>query len=192
MKYKLLSMCAATVFLISSCSKSQNGAVNHESGKMANKIETVTILPAGGNSNKHLNHIGDANDDTYKPPVDTSENGGDNPIDSNCAGVFCTEDFRQIQLEILDAKSNPVKLDAFYTEDMQGNKMPNYLDEYNSYNSYYVVFNDAWRNGHTNSTIQVRFVGIKNGATVVKEVYTITTDCCHIAKNSGKDKVIIP
>lgn len=187
MKYKVLTVCAALAILISSCSKSQSGALNQETGKGTNKIEDVTSSPVGGNPNKDVNNIGGD-----KPPVDTSDRGGDDPRDPNCEGVYCTFDFRQIKLEIVDANNNPVMLDVFYTEDMAGNRLPTYLYEYNSYTSSYVVFNDGWMNGNQNSSIQVRFVGIKNGAVVVTEVYTIATDCCHIEKKSGKDKVVLP
>lgn len=187
MKYRFLTVCAALAILISSCSKSQSGNLNNEADKSTNKIEDVTNSPVGGNPNKDVNNIGGD-----KPPVDTSDRGGDDPKDPNCEGVYCTFDFRQIPLEIVDANNNPVMLDAFYTEDMLGNRLPTYLYEYNSYTSSYVVFNDGWMNGNQNSSIQVRFVGIKNGAIVVTEVYSITTDCCHVAKKSGKDKVVLP
>jgi len=113
------------------------------------------------------------------------------PPDSNCSRAVCTGLFKEIQLEIVDANSNPVILDTCYLEDTLGNKLPLSLYGYNSATSSYVVFNDSWLWQNRNKSISVRFVGIKNGVKMVDEVYDIVSDCCHVFKISGKDKVIL-
>lgn len=123
-----------------------------------------------------------------KPPK--GNNGGSNDID--CDAVMCTMQFEQIHLQVLDAGGTPVMLDAFHTEDMAGNKLSADLYQYDKYTQSYIVFNDSWTYNNRNSTIQVRFVGFKNGTKVVQEDYSISTDCCHISKTSGKDRVVLP
>lgn len=113
------------------------------------------------------------------------------PPDSNCNQAVCDYSFKEIRLEIVDANSNPVILDTCYLEDTLGNKLPFSLYGYNSATSSYVVFNDSWLWGNRNKSIRVRFVGIRNGVKMVDEVYDIASDCCHVYKVSGKDKVIL-
>lgn len=178
MKNKLLAICAALAIIFASCSKQNGSGMNDTLGK-TNK------------TGKDVENVD--NDGKRKPPVDTSNNGGnDNPGNPDCENVYCTFEFRMIDLQVVDAKGNAVKLDSYYTEDMNGNKLPSHLYEYNNYSSAYVVFNDSWMAGNQNSSIRVRFVGFKNGIKVVSEDYLITSDCCHISKQSGKDRVVLP
>lgn len=185
MKYKLMTICAALAITVISCSKLQN---------------TPGTSPSTGSNSSSKNGSGSGSGngsssgaDTTKPPVDTSDRGGDdNPNHPDCEGIFCTMDFRMIDLKVTDASGNTVMLSSFHTEDMAGNKLPASLYEYDNYRQAYVVFNDSWVRGHQNTTTQVRFVGYKNGNKVVDEVYTIATDCCHIDKTAGKDAVVLP
>lgn len=111
--------------------------------------------------------------------------------DRDCTTAVCTYEFRQIPLEVVDASGNIVVLDSYYTEDMSGKRFPATYNSYNSATGVYVVFSDAWLPDNRNKTIRVRFIGIKNGATVVNELFTLSSDCCHVYKVSGKDKVIV-
>ena len=192
MNYKLLTICIALTFSILSCSKTQseNTLNNEPTNKSASNKSGTGGGGTGGNPTDTTKTP--PNDTTKTPPNDTSKGGGENPIDTNCIGVICTHDFRAVHLKVHNTNGDPIILDSYYTEDMSGNKLPNSLYEYNYSTESYVVFNDSWMNGHQNSTTQVRFVGIKNGVKVVQEVYNISTDCCHISKTSGKDKVVLP
>lgn len=122
-------------------------------------------------------------------PVDKERCDEQNNTD--CATAVCTYEFREIPLEVVDASGNTVILDNYYTEEMSGNKLPTTYYSYNSDMGVYVVFNDAWLPGNKNSTMQVRFIGMKNGMTVVNELFKISSDCCHVYKVSGKDKIIV-
>ncbi|OSZ79406.1 hypothetical protein CAP35_14460 [Chitinophagaceae bacterium IBVUCB1] len=180
MKYTLMTICAALAISITSCSKLHN---NNTPGTSAN---------AGNNSSKSGTGTG-STIDTKKPPIDTSGGGGNDIVtDPNCEGIFCTTEFRMIDLKVTDATGATVLLSSFHTEDMAGNKLPASLYEYDSYRQAYVVFNDSWVLGNQNTTKQVRFVGYKGSIKVVDEVYTIATDCCHIEKTAGKDAVTLP
>lgn len=126
------------------------------------------------------------------PPRDTTLPPTPPFNDGPCAEVFCTTDVVEIGLEVLDRSGNRVTLDAFHTEDMNGKVLNTNLYYYNSDILRYVVFNDFWVMGHQNTNTQVRFVGIKGGVRVVNEVYSVSTDCCHINRTSGKTVVTIP
>ncbi len=184
MKYKLMTICAALAITVISCSKLQNNTPGTSPGTGSNS-SSKTGTGSGSGSSSGV--------DTTKPPVDTSDRGGDdNSNHPDCEDIFCTTDFRMIDLKVTDASGNTVMLSSFHTEDMAGNKLPASLYEYDNYRQAYVVFNDSWVRGHQNTTTQVRFVGYKNGNKVVDEVYTIATDCCHIDKTAGKDAVVLP
>lgn len=114
------------------------------------------------------------------------------PSDGDCASAICTEYYAEIGLEVVDASGAHVTLDAFHTEDMNGNLLSPNLYYYNDITEHYIVFTDSWLAGHQNTTTQVRFVGFKNGQQVVSELFDVQTDCCHIQKTSGKSKVAIP
>src|SRR5690606_24887741 len=124
------------------------------------------------------------------PPKDTPPPPP--PGDGPCKDVYCTTYVAQIDLEVVNGAGAHVVLDAFHTEDMNGNILPSNLNYYDNITQRYIVFNDFWVTGHQNTNIQVRFVGYKGGQKVVDEVYDIHTDCCHIAKTSGTNIVVVP
>ncbi|MBN8671245.1 MAG: hypothetical protein ACK4EY_04410 [Flavipsychrobacter sp.] len=164
---------------------------------MASCSKTTPMMGSGGNGqekigNNNGSNSGNNNADTTKPPIDTSDRGGDTPIPEDCAGVYCTQQFEMVYFEVKNSSGATVTLTSFHTEDMAGNKLPTHLYEYDSYRDAYVVINDGWVRGNENTTKQVRFVGYVGSTKVVNEVYTIATDCCHIAKTAGKDKVVLP
>lgn len=173
MKYQFLTFGAVLVLLLTSCYK------NEGTDKPCQPEQFCGVIQPGQHSDAIKN----------PPPGDI---GGDNKLDSSCLDVICTQEFRQIELSVVDANGNPVMLDSYYTEDAVGNKLPAHLYEYNSYTKSYVVFNDSWMNGNTNKSITAHFVGIKNNTRVVYETYKFTSDCCHITKVSGKDRVVLP
>lgn len=173
MTKKLMMLCAAAAIAVASCTKPAPLTTN--TGNSQNGEKT-------GNKTQP---------DTTKPPYNIEEGCGDTaPVD--CDGVVCTQEFRMIYLEVKDNAGSTVTLTSFHTEDMAGNKLPADLYEYDSWRDAYMVFNDSWVNGHEGTRKQVRFVGYVGSTKVVDEVYTIATDCCHIAKTAGRDKVILP
>lgn len=186
MTKKLMIICSALLLTIASCTKAPIVDTTKNTPETSAKKDGSKGNSGNSDNNKGTN-------DNGKPPVDTSDRGGDeNPRNPECEGIYCTQEFRMIDLQVKDASGNTVVLTSFHTEDMAGNKLPAHLYEYDAIRDAYVVFNDAWVNGHENTTTQVRFVGYKNGNKVVNEVYDINTDCCHITKTSGKDAVVLP
>lgn len=164
---------------------------------MASCSKTTPMMGSGGNGqekigNNNGSNNGNNNADTTKPPVDTTDRGGDNPIPEDCSGIYCTQEVRMLFLDVKNSAGATVVLTSFHTEDMSGNKLSADLYGYDKWRDAYMVFNDSWVRGNENTTKQVRFVGYVGSAKVVDEVYTIATDCCHIEKTAGKDKVVLP
>lgn len=73
-----------------------------------------------------------------------------------------------------------------------GRRWPVFGYPSNGANGVYTVLNDAWRTGHQNSKVRIRAHGLKNSVEVFNEVYEIETDCCHVIKLSGKDRIQLP
>jgi len=166
---KLMMLCAAVTITAASCTKPCQ----------------LTTKPGNSQNGEQIQP------DTTKPPYNIEEGCGDTaPID--CSGVFCTQEFRMIFLEVKNSAGATVLLTSFHTEDMAGNILPADLYEYDSWRDAYMVFNDAWVSGHAGTRKKVRFVGYIGSTKVVDEIYTIATDCCHIDKIAGKDKVVLP
>jgi hypothetical protein len=110
---------------------------------------------------------------------------------SVCGNPVCTEIFKAVMVTVKDSNGDPVKLDESYTIRL-------YNDEIisgpggNPDQGTYVVVDDNFISSLMNKTEGFRFIGKKNGVTVVDEVYQVTGDCCHVNKDTGKDEVIIP
>jgi hypothetical protein len=110
---------------------------------------------------------------------------------NNCDGVICTMDFRGIALQVNDNAGNPVKLDEAYTIRVKTGEQITH--EANAGRSgTYTVLDDGYRGKLVHSTAEFRFVGKRGGQEVVNELYTISADCCHISKQSGKTEVVVP
>lgn len=54
---------------------------------------------------------------------------------------------------------------------------------------HFVVLDDSYLKNLQNKTETFRFIAVKNGVNVIDEPYTISADCCHIKKDSGKDAI---
>lgn len=108
----------------------------------------------------------------------------------DCSAVLCTMEFRSISVKVTDNNNAPVVLDDHYTENVSTGAI--IRPENGTTVGTYVVYSDAGLKTLINQTATFRFVGMKNGNVVVDERYTISGDCCHINKVSGKDTIVIP
>ena len=107
----------------------------------------------------------------------------------SCEGVICTRMFAMVGVEVRDAAGKPVQLDDAYTlVSKSGQRIPM---EQQGTDGHYTVLNDSYQKQLQNRTDQFRFVGMKNGAKVVDEPYTISADCCHVKKVEGKEVVVL-
>jgi hypothetical protein len=121
--------------------------------------------------------------------------GGNNPS-NNCSGVFCTAVFDEEHMEVRYSNGTPVNLDAFVVTDAAGTPLPkaNGQDVYgypHNGNGKYTIINDAWVQGHQNTTKTVRAKGYINGTEVFNEPFTIGADCCHVNMTTGNSTVTI-
>jgi hypothetical protein len=107
-----------------------------------------------------------------------------------CKGVMCTMLFAMVQTDVTDHSGNAIALDSFYTlRAKTGEKI--YHDKSTMPNGY-TVLDDGYQKQLVNKNDSFYFVGYLNGKQVVNEPYVIGADCCHIKKQSGKDKIQIP
>ena len=116
------------------------------------------------------------------------DKGGDD--DKDCKKAICTMMFSSVNVNILDADSNAVKLSEYYTINIQTNDTIRHTGD-TWPDGAYVVLDDSYTPRMYNKKYDFRFVGISNGAMVVNEIYTISADCCHINKVSGKTSVVV-
>ncbi|WP_276133787.1 hypothetical protein [Polluticoccus soli] len=108
-----------------------------------------------------------------------------------CNGVICTMEFRGITLQVNDNEGNPVKLDEAYTIRVKTGEQITHDANSTTIGSY-TVLDDGYQKKLAQSTAEFRFVGKRGGQEVVNELYTISADCCHISKQSGKTDVTLP
>ncbi|CAN5228746.1 hypothetical protein BH09BAC2_BH09BAC2_11010 [soil metagenome] len=108
---------------------------------------------------------------------------------NNC-NVACTAVFASVNVQLTDAFDNPVTAGEVFTIRIKtGDTLR--LQQYPNISGAYTILDDSFQKIIVNSTENFQFVAIKNGNKIVDESYTISADCCHIKKDSGKEKVII-
>jgi hypothetical protein len=110
---------------------------------------------------------------------------------AKCADdVICTMMFAAVTVTVTDNTGAAVTLDEMYTtRDDNGEKIT--LDQPDGGNNY-TVLNDSYVKKLQNTQAAFHFIGIKDGKQVINEPYTISADCCHIKKVSGKSEIALP
>lgn len=109
---------------------------------------------------------------------------------NNCDRAICTEVLMSVSVNVTDKNGNNIDLQDHYTINVaNGDTIRNNNGPWPE--GAYVVLDDSYVNKMYNSRLQFRFVGIKNNIVVVDEAYTISADCCHINKESGKETIVI-
>jgi hypothetical protein len=115
--------------------------------------------------------------------------GGCFPPTTDCRDVICTAVFVGITVEVKDAGGAPLTLNSFVVTDASGTPVSGTPSPRAG---LYTIVNDAWLSGHSNTTALLRAKGFINGVEVFNEPYTISADCCHVSKVSGKDVIVLP
>lgn len=110
---------------------------------------------------------------------------------TGCDGVMCTMELRSITLQVNDNAGNPVKLDEAYTVRVKTGERITHEANTSTTGSY-TVLDDGYQKKLAQSSAEFRFVGRRGGQEVVNELFTISADCCHISKHSGKSEVTLP
>lgn len=94
--------------------------------------------------------------------------------------VVCTMEFRTITINVQGDT-----LDHFYTIKVTSGDTIR-LNSGNTFGSNtYPVLDDSYQSNIANRTEQFRFVGLKNNAIIVDELFTIKADLCHIEYVNG-------
>jgi hypothetical protein len=109
---------------------------------------------------------------------------------SSCNDVMCTMIFASVMVQVQNSTGDPIILDELYTiRKKTGEKLSmNQSMAGGGYN----VLDDSYTKNLVNTSEAFVFIGMKNGIKVVDEPYTISADCCHIRKDSGKDIIVVP
>ena len=108
---------------------------------------------------------------------------------SSCDDVACTMIFAAVSVQVVDAANAPVKLDEVYTvRKSTGQKIK---PDQHMAEGRYVILDDSYQKTIQNSSEVFVLGGMKDGKRVVSETYTISADCCHVKKGSGKEKITI-
>lgn len=108
----------------------------------------------------------------------------------DCSKAICTEMFASVNVIIQDKDGNHTDLQDYYTINVAtGDTLRHNANGWPE--GSYTVVDDSYVNKMYNSKLQFRFIGIQNNTIVVDEMYTISADCCHISKESGKDTVTL-
>jgi hypothetical protein len=95
---------------------------------------------------------------------------------------ICTEEFSMIGLVLPDSA-----LDDHYTIQMETGDTLRF-NTY-QYDHWYAVLTDQYRDDLKNKSALFQFEGIRKQKVVVKELFEIGADHCHIYKISGKDSL---
>jgi hypothetical protein len=107
----------------------------------------------------------------------------------DCKGVDCKTDFIREGVVVLNTDGDLIELDDAYTFNRRKNQIIRFKDF--KFGDTYIVLDDSYQDKLKNRTMQVQFIGMKNGKRVFNEPYVFTADCCHIQKLSGKDTIVI-
>jgi len=106
-----------------------------------------------------------------------------------CEGIMCTAMFAMITAQVTDQNGQAVVLDEYYTLRVKtGEKI---TPQQQLTGDTYVILDDSYQKSLANQSEDFRFVGKKNGATIVNETYRLSADCCHVKKESGNATVIV-
>lgn len=108
---------------------------------------------------------------------------------NNCANTPCTLVFTAVTTEVKDSSGKDVELDRVYTVNMDTGDTLSH--EQISGNNDYVVLDDNYVSMMYNKTYNFLFIGERHNAILFTEPYTISADCCHVSKDTGKDVITV-
>lgn len=122
--------------------------------------------------------------------IPLAANSCNNKKNNNCREVICTQIFASVNLKVTNKDGEPAKLTEHYTVNTKTSDTLTFEQGGWPEGSYTVV-DDNYVSKMYNSTVEFRFIGMQGNVKVVDEPFTISADCCHISKISGKDTVTI-
>jgi hypothetical protein len=108
-----------------------------------------------------------------------------------CDGANCTALFAMIPVTITDSTGGSINFDRVFAYPTDNKKDTIKSFKSDGISNVYIIVDDNYLENMRNSTRTIRFVGMKNGTAIVDEPYTISADCCHIKRESGKETIIV-
>lgn len=109
---------------------------------------------------------------------------------ADCDKVMCTMMFAMITAEVKDAAGVAATADEVYT--VKDGTKDTLRFEQQMLNGQYVVMDDSYVKELQNKTAGFHFMGMKDGRVLFNEAYSISADCCHVKKESGKAIITLP
>lgn len=106
-----------------------------------------------------------------------------------CEGVACTAMFAMINVDLKDSTGSPYTADTTYTIRTDNNDTISVSTTITA--GTYTILDDGYVSKMQNKQYTFRFIAVKNGKNMVDELYTISADCCHINKQSGKSTIVV-
>ncbi len=107
-----------------------------------------------------------------------------------CGDIACTMMFSMVTVQVKDNAGNPVILDEHHTV-RESNGQHIMTEAHVPDSGTYTILDDNYVSTLKNKQEKFRFIGKKNGVEVINEPYTISADCCHVNKDSGKSEITI-
>ncbi|MEM6631577.1 MAG: hypothetical protein AAF694_17990 [Bacteroidota bacterium] len=107
-------------------------------------------------------------------------NGNGDPNDP----IICTDEFRTIGLEIEGGE-----LDEFYT--IRKSTNDTIQVDFPVFETLYPVLDDSYQEELEGQVDEFEFVGFRESEELVRELFVIKADECHIEKVSGPDVITI-
>ncbi|WKK85459.2 hypothetical protein QYS48_26800 [Marivirga arenosa] len=111
--------------------------------------------------------------------------------DCNLESRICTEEFRSVELEIVDDNGEYVELDNFYTFFDSRKKFEFSRNTFQQENGLYPVITDAELEELNQEGSVLVFVGEIEGKNVIEHQMLIGHDCCHVELIQGETKLIL-
>lgn len=119
-----------------------------------------------------------------------------NPPDIDCSGIACTEVFITLNVVVQDGDGVKVPLDDFQVldrntgDDITGSYSDAALEMFRL-NGSYPLYNDMFVSGRENMKRTLLFAGFINGEEVVKGIYVVEADCCHVSLLTGDEVLLL-
>ncbi|MDW3192412.1 MAG: hypothetical protein R8G66_08605 [Cytophagales bacterium] len=108
--------------------------------------------------------------------------------EDDCNGnLVCTEEFRTVLITVVDTDGESVTLDSFTATNLDTETAID-LESVPGLDSYPIA-DDSMLNEIPRGGQRIEFVGILNGEEVIREIYVVGHDCCHVILLEGNTTV---
>lgn len=108
--------------------------------------------------------------------------------EDDCQGdLVCTEEFRTILITVVDTDGEAVTLDSFTVTNLDTDTVLD-VEGVQGLDGYPIA-NDAMFNEIPKDGQRIEFVGLLNGAEVIRETFLVGHDCCHVILLEGNTTI---